>query len=541
MLSIITNKLNELEKKNNITIIFAVDAGSRSYGCDSEFSDYDIRFVYVHNNKNEYMKISKPNDVIVGFDDLTNLDWTGWDLKKAISHLKESNPSIFEWLGSSIVYVDVNNFKSKCLNVIKSMHTHISLMYHYFNMAKSNWKIWIEEKLEVISKKYFYVIRPLANLIYIMDKYTTNPDEPFELIVNFPTLMININHLIDKSVADQISKLIEKKKTCDSKAKSNPNSIINNWICDTFLKFEDFAKQNKKDLSEIDTVIQSIIQTYKKLSNEVKKINAIIEQNGITAKSNYLTAIAFALQLLWFEKYPNKTTREMPKKINLLIENLDINENIKKEIQFIQNAEHTNLLMDNEILQNQNQNIIIKNQFNKYFIEQGIKFLYLDKNNMLTNQSNHHYDDVSLEKMLDDLGFQNDAQKLILDSKRNDYVDFGLRTFYELLWLLINKDESFNSIPKNIIMNGDPTNTIKNNLLELSKSTVLKIKPKITVEKNKILDDWLESILIEYETKVKNTEIKLAMIKEENIKKRLNNSLLNVSSEKFDEIIISYY
>ena len=43
----ILNKLKEIEEKENINIILAVEAGSRAWGFASKDSDYDVRFVYI--------------------------------------------------------------------------------------------------------------------------------------------------------------------------------------------------------------------------------------------------------------------------------------------------------------------------------------------------------------------------------------------------------------------------------------------------------------------------------------------------------------
>lgn len=102
------------------------------------------------------------------------------DILKTIGHLKESNPNILEWLYSPVIYINKYEFKEKCLNIVNKMHTHMSLMYHYYNMAKRNNSDLIEGNDVVINKKYFYVIRPATTLLYIMEKYTSFPDESFE-------------------------------------------------------------------------------------------------------------------------------------------------------------------------------------------------------------------------------------------------------------------------------------------------------------------------------------------------------------------------
>ena len=51
MEEIILNKLKEIEEKENINIILAVEAGSRAWDFASKDSDYDVRFVYIRKLK----------------------------------------------------------------------------------------------------------------------------------------------------------------------------------------------------------------------------------------------------------------------------------------------------------------------------------------------------------------------------------------------------------------------------------------------------------------------------------------------------------
>ncbi|MDY4414467.1 MAG: nucleotidyltransferase domain-containing protein [Ruminococcus sp.] len=46
MKQIISDKLNEIEKTQNVRIIHAVESGSRAWGFASPDSDYDVRFIY---------------------------------------------------------------------------------------------------------------------------------------------------------------------------------------------------------------------------------------------------------------------------------------------------------------------------------------------------------------------------------------------------------------------------------------------------------------------------------------------------------------
>lgn len=78
----INDKLNEIEEKEGVRVLHAVESGSRAWGFASPDSDYDVRFVYVR-PKEDYIRLDEPRDVIEWQLDEV-LDINGWDLRKAL-------------------------------------------------------------------------------------------------------------------------------------------------------------------------------------------------------------------------------------------------------------------------------------------------------------------------------------------------------------------------------------------------------------------------------------------------------------------------
>ena len=82
MKKIIQQKLKEIEQKENVRILFAVESGSRAWGFESPDSDYDVRFVYVRkledylllNPKRDYSIVKKKQSKILSSydDDIAN-------------------------------------------------------------------------------------------------------------------------------------------------------------------------------------------------------------------------------------------------------------------------------------------------------------------------------------------------------------------------------------------------------------------------------------------------------------------------------------
>lgn len=102
MREIIIDKLKGIEQNNNVKILYACESGSRAWGFASPDSDYDVRFIYIH-NPDYYLSIDNADDVIeLPVNEV--LDISGWDIRKALKLFRKSNPPLMEWLQSPIVY-----------------------------------------------------------------------------------------------------------------------------------------------------------------------------------------------------------------------------------------------------------------------------------------------------------------------------------------------------------------------------------------------------------------------------------------------------
>ena len=89
---LIQKKLDDIEKAENVTILHAIESGSRAWGFESPDSDYDVRFIYVR-NKEHYLGIDKTEDFIDWELDEV-LDINGWDITKALRLAYKSNGTI---------------------------------------------------------------------------------------------------------------------------------------------------------------------------------------------------------------------------------------------------------------------------------------------------------------------------------------------------------------------------------------------------------------------------------------------------------------
>lgn len=171
MEKLIVSKLHEMEEQKNMRILLTVESGSRAWGFASPDSDYDVRFIYIR-PKEDYLKLESFRDVIeLPINDL--LDINGWDLQKALRLLYKSNPTLFEWFSSPIVYMETE-FADKFRQIMKEYFSTKRSLYHYISMAEGNYRGYLKGDM-VRAKKYFYVLRPVLACRWILEKGTPPP------------------------------------------------------------------------------------------------------------------------------------------------------------------------------------------------------------------------------------------------------------------------------------------------------------------------------------------------------------------------------
>ncbi|WP_404442334.1 nucleotidyltransferase domain-containing protein [Sutcliffiella horikoshii] len=139
----VENMLMDIELHHDVKVLYACEAGSRAYGFATDNSDYDIRFIYIAPLK-EYLSLKKKEDTITLQDDLYDIQ--GWDLKKALLLACKSNPSLYEWMLSPIIYKEFDHSMLSLKNVVLRDYSKKVLAYHYANMAKKNIQEWSRKK-----------------------------------------------------------------------------------------------------------------------------------------------------------------------------------------------------------------------------------------------------------------------------------------------------------------------------------------------------------------------------------------------------------
>jgi predicted nucleotidyltransferase len=161
----VDHELDAIERAHNVTILLAIESGSRAWRFPSTDSDYDVRFIYVHSQK-AYIAIEQPRDVIeTPLDGM--LDLNGWDLRKALQLLVRSNAVLFEWLTSPARYRDIGTASARVLTLARETAYLPALMYHYDRMARHSFAEIAASNVSVRFKTYCYALRPTLALLWM--------------------------------------------------------------------------------------------------------------------------------------------------------------------------------------------------------------------------------------------------------------------------------------------------------------------------------------------------------------------------------------
>ena len=204
----IQEQLRRIEEAENIKILLAVESGSRAWGFASPDSDYDVRFIYIRRLE-DYLRLDAIRDVIeLPINDV--LDINGWDLQKTLRLLHKSNPTLFEWFSSPIVY-QKTEFADKFRDLMMHYFSSKKTLYHYVSMAEGNYREYLKGDL-IRAKKYFYVLRPVLACQWILDWGTPPPMLFSELLkAELPVELIDVvNQLLELKMNSPEVKLIKR-------------------------------------------------------------------------------------------------------------------------------------------------------------------------------------------------------------------------------------------------------------------------------------------------------------------------------------------
>ncbi len=249
MKELIIRKLKDIENENNIKILLVVESGSRAWGFASPDSDYDVRFIYCR-RKEDYLRLEKVRDVIeLPIND--ELDINGWDLQKALRLLHKSNPTLFEWFSSPIVYMETPLAK-ELRQIMTEYFSKKKSLYHYISMAQGNYREYLRgDKVRV--KKYFYVLRPVLACRWVMKRNSPPPMLFTELAeAELPeNLQDDVNRLLDIKLSSPEIKEIKRINAL--------NAFLDEQLCEIKASLKEINEENYNEWETLNNLFLSTV------------------------------------------------------------------------------------------------------------------------------------------------------------------------------------------------------------------------------------------------------------------------------------------
>lgn len=219
----ITTLLKKIEREQRVRVLYACETGSRAWGFPSPDSDYDIRFIYIH-ERDWYLSLNERKDTIEFMDG--ELDITGWDLKKSLTLLKRSNAPLIERFQSPVEYYAVDNFKESFKSLINSYYSPTAVFFHHHSLALKFWDD-IKGAREFKLKGWFYLVRSLLSCNWIAQDTSVLP-------MDIESLM----HYVDDKTRTGIGELIALKQTVGEKYRHPQQEAWDIWIIELFARLE---------------------------------------------------------------------------------------------------------------------------------------------------------------------------------------------------------------------------------------------------------------------------------------------------------------
>ncbi|MBN2161695.1 MAG: nucleotidyltransferase domain-containing protein [Pontiellaceae bacterium] len=199
MRELISKTLDNVERDAACSVLYACESGSRAWGFASPDSDYDVRFIYVHDLA-WYLNLEARKDTI----DLmlpNDLDLGGWELQKSLRLFQGCNLALNEWIGSPIVYADEHGLRAMLKDLIPDYFNPKKAMFHYLNMANKASET-MDSDGSIPIKKLFYVLRPLLACCWIQS-YSSMPPTAFGELLEAELLPNDILREINSLLAEK--------------------------------------------------------------------------------------------------------------------------------------------------------------------------------------------------------------------------------------------------------------------------------------------------------------------------------------------------
>jgi predicted nucleotidyltransferase len=243
----VLKELQTIESEAKVRALLAVESGSRAWGFASPDSDYDVRFIYVH-EPDWYSTIFEGRDVIEKMLP-GDLDVSGWELRKSLRLFSKCNLALNEWIGSPVLYKEAPGFRSELSALIPAFFNPMGATHHYRSMATQALSSMTSDG-HISIKKFLYATRAIMACRWIARHKSQPPTE----------FMAMVNDLDGSTERSQIEELLLQKSASAEKSEVLVDVSRRAQIQSELDAFERaelaFEKPSRSSIEKLDAILR---------------------------------------------------------------------------------------------------------------------------------------------------------------------------------------------------------------------------------------------------------------------------------------------
>jgi predicted nucleotidyltransferase len=243
----VVKELQVIESEAKVRVLLAVESGSRAWGFASPDSDYDVRFIYVHDPE-WYSTIFEERDVIEKMLP-GDLDVSGWELRKSLRLFSKCNLAFNEWIGSPVLYQEAPGFRSELSALIPAFFNPTGATHHYRSMATHALSSMTSDG-HISIKKFLYSTRAIMACRWIA-RFSSQPPTEFIAMVD---------DLAGAAERSQIEELLMQKSASAEKSEVVIDASRRAQIQSELDAFEQaqfaFEKPSRLSMEKLDAILR---------------------------------------------------------------------------------------------------------------------------------------------------------------------------------------------------------------------------------------------------------------------------------------------
>lgn len=196
--------LRRIEAQHGVRILYASEAGSRSWGFASPDADVDVRFIYVRPIKH-YLRLTPEGEMLESQEDPL-WDIKGWDLRHVLKSLRDGDTTLVQWLYSPIVYRNHPLFLTEMRKLLDRAHPLARLYWAYRSTAQAHHAMSLRKSQFVSFKRLIYIVQAVLAFRWVELKKSIPPmrfDELVKGLVEDEALLLEIDTLIQIKSANK--------------------------------------------------------------------------------------------------------------------------------------------------------------------------------------------------------------------------------------------------------------------------------------------------------------------------------------------------